>query len=172
MKALLIVLMTALCVKAQSQNIIPPTDSVTHRIAYQAVVYSPGSKDQLYDKGLNWMAITFKSSNDVIQIKDKDNGKIVGTMVIQPDEPRIGLVYVNITLLFKDGRYKYIITNFDYQGTSEFRSWGLEQDLSIWKSNMAKGMQRKIKNVCFSKATNMIESLKSYMGSKDVNANF
>lgn len=172
MKILLTILMAMLCIVAKGQKYTPPIDSITNRITYQSVIYIQGSKDQLYNKGLNWMAITFKSSNDVIQIKDKDNGKIVGMMVIQPDDARIGLVYLTITLLFKDGRYKYIITNFDYQGTSEFKAWGLEQDPGAWKSNMAKGMQHKIKSVCFSRAIDMIERLNNYMKSQDVSANF
>lgn len=36
------------------------------------------SKNQIYDKSLVWFAEQFVSSNDVIQLKDKPNGKIIG----------------------------------------------------------------------------------------------
>lgn len=35
-------------------------------------------KDILFDKSLEWAAETFVSSNDVIQLKDKQGGKIMG----------------------------------------------------------------------------------------------
>ena len=36
------------------------------------------SKDQIYDRSLVWFAEQFISSNDVLQLKDKPNGKIIG----------------------------------------------------------------------------------------------
>ncbi len=42
----------------------------------------PGlNKDQLFDKTLAWMAETFVSSKAVIELKDKENGKIIGNGV-------------------------------------------------------------------------------------------
>jgi hypothetical protein len=36
------------------------------------------SKDQIFDKSLEWMAQTYVDSKEVIEIKDKENGKIIG----------------------------------------------------------------------------------------------
>ena len=35
-------------------------------------------KDVIFDKSLAWFAETYNSANDVIQLKDKQNGKIIG----------------------------------------------------------------------------------------------
>jgi hypothetical protein len=39
------------------------------------------SKDDLYNNSLLWMAQTFRSSKDVIDLKDRESGVIVETMV-------------------------------------------------------------------------------------------
>lgn len=46
-------------------------------IAVQKVLTSEGSKDQLYDKILEFLTRTFKDSNEVIQVKEKDSGLII-----------------------------------------------------------------------------------------------
>lgn len=168
----LICLLAIIALTTKAQKITPPIDSITHKITYQGVVQITGNKGVLYDKGLNWLAIAFKSSNDVIQIKDKENGKIVGKWVIQPDEIRLGLVSATITLLFKDGRYKYIITDLKYEGTNEFKAWELEEDPSIWKSNMTKGAQHRIKDNTFLQIEALALDLKKYMSSNDQSSNF
>jgi hypothetical protein len=39
----------------------------------------PGlSKTDLYTRSLDWVARSFKSANDVIQLKDPENGRIIG----------------------------------------------------------------------------------------------
>lgn len=67
------------------------------------------TKAVLFSNGLSWFAYQFKSSNDVIQMKDLESGKIIGKgifeNVIQNGKsiPR----HILITLIVKDGRYKY-----------------------------------------------------------------
>ncbi|MCL1933501.1 MAG: DUF4468 domain-containing protein [Candidatus Azobacteroides sp.] len=38
----------------------------------------PGTKDEIYTNVLNYMAVAYKSANDVIQQKDKDAGVVIG----------------------------------------------------------------------------------------------
>lgn len=45
------------------------------------------SKTQIFDKSLAWMAETFVSANAVIQLKDKDNGKIIGKAIGTSEDP-------------------------------------------------------------------------------------
>ena len=38
----------------------------------------PGiTKDELYNKALSWVAINYNSANDVVQLKDKAEGRII-----------------------------------------------------------------------------------------------
>ncbi|MGN6639814.1 MAG: DUF4468 domain-containing protein [Mucilaginibacter sp.] len=149
------------------QDIVPPIDSATHKITYTGVIASTGNKDQLYDRALNWFAITFKSANDVIQIKDKENGKIVGDWYIQPVEPELGYVSSNISVWVKDGKYKFEITNLSYQGTSEQSAWRLEDNPGVWKVNMFKNKQKQIKRHSYLIIQQTIASLKSAMNTTE-----
>ncbi len=160
-----------------AQTINPPVDSLTHKIAYSDVIKTDGARDQLFDKGLNFLALAFKSSNDVIQIKDKDNGKIVGKWMILPAENKLGYVSASITLLFKDGRYKYIISDLYYEGNGgsgldQMKPWALEEDPGAWKVNMTKGAQHRIKNGTYSQIDDLISGLKKYMAANNKQNDF
>lgn len=57
-----------------------PTDSVSSEYESQLseIKDFPGmTKDQLYDLALNWVTRSYNSANDVIQLKDKENGQII-----------------------------------------------------------------------------------------------
>lgn len=159
-KLLFILLMLPMFALAQTQ---PPVDSITHKISYEGVVQATGTKDQLYDRALIWFSKTFRSSKDVIQISDKVNGRIGAKWYYQPYDDRTGFVLIDFTVLLKDGRYKYIFTDLYYEGTSEYRPWALEDDPGIFKANMMKGAQRRIKENTFAAIGVMIDELKRYM---------
>lgn len=73
---------------------------------------------QLYNDALEWFALTFKSSNDVIQLKDPEEKKIIGKAL-----KKIGYyikktyvpmdMYFTLSVQFKDNRYKYMIQSND-----------------------------------------------------------
>jgi hypothetical protein len=57
-------------------DILPLKDG---RVNYTAVIEMPNtSKDELYNRAKLWFVKTFKDSKEVLQIDDKENGKIVG----------------------------------------------------------------------------------------------
>lgn len=95
-----------------------PIDSETKLVTYEGVVEVPGAtKDQLYDRALDWMAKTYQSANDVVQIKDKDQGKLLakgGILFIYRNVPT-GFVVHTQTIYVRDGRYKYVMTGFHHQ---------------------------------------------------------
>ncbi|WP_184548244.1 DUF4468 domain-containing protein [Mucilaginibacter sp. FT3.2] len=170
-KILLITLVTVIWTSVQAQY-VPPIDSVTKKITFQEVVNIDKPKSYLYDKALNWMASSFNSSNDVIQIKDKDAGKIVGKYHIKPYDDKFGYVSATITLLFKDGKYKYIITDIFYDGSVVFSSWPLEDDPKPGKVSMTKWGQKTVKNNTYAQIQSLIGRLKTYMVSKNEQDNF
>jgi len=71
------------------------------------------NKSQLFDKIIEWMARTYNSSKDVIQMQDKNNGKIIGKGVTS-----FLNIYVEIpceytvTIDVRDNKYRIIFENF------------------------------------------------------------
>ncbi|SHJ63548.1 protein of unknown function [Arenibacter nanhaiticus] len=84
----------------------------------------------LYNRAKLWFASAYKSSNDVLQVENKEEGMLIGKGSISYEQPflsgmntTVGNVNYLIKIFVKDGRYKYEITNFIHHGASE--SFGL-----------------------------------------------
>lgn len=109
--------------KTNNNRIVLPIDSSTNLITYQEVVDAKGAtKDQLYIKGREWFAKSFKSANDVIQMDDKDAGKIIGKATSQGIYTSGGLsipykMLYTISITTKNNKYRYEITSFITQFT-------------------------------------------------------
>lgn len=103
-----------------------PIDSSTKRITYSEVVLvdSLVSKQELYSRAREWFAKAYNSANNVIQMEDNVNGKIIGKALVPVKLKVLGTVYdagsihYTISLYLKDGRYKYEITDFYHTGNS------------------------------------------------------
>lgn len=78
------------------------------------------NKDQLYLQAKKWFVNTYKSAKAVIQMDDKENGLIIGkgTFVLFSLDND---TYINhtISIFVKDGRYKYVLTNFIYENNDK-----------------------------------------------------
>ncbi|WP_375418163.1 DUF4468 domain-containing protein [uncultured Hymenobacter sp.] len=106
-----------------------PFDETTHQITYQGVVDVPGlTKDQLYVRAHEWLAKAYRSANDVIQMQDKEAGRLVGkgTTRVMVRGYDAGYVRHTLTIYLKDGRYKYVLTDLshDAPGLKNFVSGG------------------------------------------------
>ncbi|HRG19192.1 MAG TPA: DUF4468 domain-containing protein [Flavobacterium lutivivi] len=101
-----------------------PFDSVTNKISYSEVIFvdSLASKQELFSRAREWFAKAYKSSTNVIQMEDKESGKIVGKALMEVFSSNLGIPveggYMNytISIYLKDGRYKYEITDFYHTG--------------------------------------------------------
>jgi hypothetical protein len=102
-----------------------PIDSVSGKITYKEVVFvdSLTNKQELFSRAREWFAKAYKSSKSVIQMEDKESGKIVGKALMsiffkyggmQPG----GNINYTISVYLKDGKYKYEITDFYHTGIS------------------------------------------------------
>jgi hypothetical protein len=108
----------------QKETPILPIDSSTSKITYSEVVYidSLTNKLELFSRAREWFAKAYKSSTDVIQMEDKESGKIVGKALMQVYHRALGSNYPSgyinytISIYMKDGRYKYEITDFHHTG--------------------------------------------------------
>jgi len=101
-----------------------PIDSLTSKITYSEVVYvdSLANKQELFSRAREWFAKSYKSSTNVIQMEDKESGKIVGKALMQVYHKALGSNYPSgyinytISIYIKDGRYKYEVTDFHHTG--------------------------------------------------------
>jgi hypothetical protein len=75
------------------------------------------TKNEIYDKSLEWMAQTLSGSREVIELKDKDNGKIIGKGITS-FRGKIGIGSTNVLCRFtltveaKDNKYRTTYNNF------------------------------------------------------------
>jgi hypothetical protein len=106
-----------------------PVDSVTRLITYSEVVQVPGMKPvDLYNRALSWAQTYYKNPADVIREKNPAEGKLLikarYKIYNEPDKEgtvtNAGDVMYTLTIWFKDGRYKYEMTRFNWQQLSSF----------------------------------------------------
>lgn len=136
----------------------------------------PGSKDDLYVRANEWMAKAFVSSKDVIQMQDKQAGKIVGKAVIMVHTPshtdeEVGYT---ITIDAKDGKYRCILSNFIHKSTitgdhSVLPGYGRIDQESMYAYNKVNitGMWNSIKNAVMKRSLIYLDELKTAMHSKE-----
>ncbi len=106
-----------------------PIDETSKLITYAKVQEVSGAgKDSLYNKALSWCMNYFVNPADVVREKDQEQGKIVCKArfkVMNPiDKKGVatdgGLVQYTLKLMFKDGRYKYELTEFNWKQSSYY----------------------------------------------------
>jgi ethanolamine ammonia-lyase large subunit len=75
------------------------------------------TKNEIYDASLEWMAQTLSGPREVIELKDKDNGKIIGKGITS-FRGKIGIGSTNVLCRFtliveaKDNKYRTTYNNF------------------------------------------------------------
>jgi hypothetical protein len=120
------VLLTSLSTILLSQDEIFPIDNSTGRITYSEVVQVDSvDSRELFVRARSWFAHTFISAQNVIQLEDKEAGRIIGKGVFaiadNVDNPTVMNVHVSgtvdftVEVLTKDGRYKYIISDLSFK---------------------------------------------------------
>jgi hypothetical protein len=104
-------------------------DAESKLISYNKVVeLGTGTKDELFNKAIGWCNMFYKNPADVIREKKQEDGLIVCKARFKisnpPDKKGVvtdaGIVQYTLRLFFKDGRYKYDLTEFNWKQTSYF----------------------------------------------------
>ena len=116
----------SLCIANFSNLIILPGDSEGNIFFEEVVkVDSNLTKQELYVNAKEWFAKTFVSAQDVIQMDDKEVGRIIGkgnmeynSTIYYGSNGTKGWIRYTVTIQVKDGRYKYEISNFVHEGNS------------------------------------------------------
>lgn len=83
------------------------------------------TKNELYNRAKLWFTNTFKDANKVLQVQDEERGQLVGkgkmkynTTIFAGSGTTSGYIGYTVNLFVKDGRYKYEITDFIHEGSS------------------------------------------------------
>ncbi|CAN5636678.1 hypothetical protein BH11BAC2_BH11BAC2_04730 [soil metagenome] len=116
---------------AQQQKPTPvlPLDDVSKLITYSKAQEIAGqTAGQLYQKAISWAGTYYKNPTDVIREKDSVGGKIVCKARFKISNPAdkkgvasdAGLVQYTLTLQFKEGKYKYTLTEINWKQTSYY----------------------------------------------------
>jgi hypothetical protein len=95
-------------------------DSATHRVAYTGVVEVAGtSKAELYSRAREWFAASFVSAKAVLEMDDREAGKLVGNASSQFIVDFGGILgqspitlWRRIRVEVKEGKYRYSLTDF------------------------------------------------------------
>jgi hypothetical protein len=102
-----------------------PTPPPAEPLSFSEVVPVEGaSAAELYNRGKVWFAKAFVSSNNVLQVQDKEAGTLVGKGS-HSYEPNTmmgsacsrGHLGFTVTVQLKDGRYRYEVSDFTHTGT-------------------------------------------------------
>ena len=111
-KVLLFLVVICVCTMSNAQ--LPMKDN---NVVYEGIITVEGvEKDVLFDRIQEWFVKTYNSANDVIQIKDKENGKIMGKGVFSVNYyQRKPTISHTISVFVRDGRFKYVIDQIGYK---------------------------------------------------------
>ncbi|MBC8397472.1 MAG: DUF4468 domain-containing protein [Flavobacteriales bacterium] len=147
-----------------------PINEKTGKVSYEGIIKVEGaSTTDLYIKANEWFALAFNSANNVIQMQDKDAGKIIGKGLFQVAKSGYPNGVFDFTIKFtaKEGRYMYVITDIshDKRGSDLNGSGGaIENDKPACGSmNMGKKHWEKLKEKARIELTTLSDELIKYM---------
>jgi hypothetical protein len=182
MKTLFTLILGVVCLLSKAQTINIPIIDGTYQ--YQEVVYLDSNtykKDALYNNSKLYFIDSYRSSKDVIQLDDKDQGKIIGkgffsistnqkynliaTGTIKWD------VHYTTEILCKNGKYRYKIYDIfinDYERaedgeTKNIEDINLSELASLKKRSWFKKGQDKLCTDIVSQFALCIDNMKVYM---------
>jgi len=129
-----------------------------------------GAKDELFVKANEWVAKSFVDAKSVIQMHDKEAGKIIakGVMTVNTSFMLYTLtnhVSYTATISIKEGKYKIVLDNFElFETVTTSRVVPCSSSLDKTSSPCIQGNQwDKIRWGCYSQAQNFLLSFKSGM---------
>lgn len=146
-----------------------PTNEETGKAEYKYGEDVAGiSAADLYDRGFAWINKFYTNPNGVMKTQDKEGGKLVGRARFKLSRvenkgvvnPNAGFVSYQITLQFKDGKYRYIIDAIRWEKPSYY-------DVTEW-SNKEQSNYNEEEFTSYIKQTTeyfdkLTEDLESYM---------
>ncbi|MFH1118713.1 MAG: DUF4468 domain-containing protein [Bacteroidota bacterium] len=155
-----------------------PRSQTTNKICYTDIITldTTFKRNLLFSNASEWFAKTYKSSKDVIQLSDREGGKIVGKAAMKVYHKALGTDnfsgYVNytISIYVKEGKFKYEITDFTHSGAPAGSYGNAEgwytRDGKMWRKYFDYYLQQIDQNT-----KSLIGELKQSMMKRDVGSN-
>lgn len=89
-------------------------------LTYSEVIQVDGvSKDELYNRAKQWFSSAYRDANKVIKDESKSDGSITAKAIMRYNSGILsgsaitkGAISYDIAIAVRDGRYKYVISNF------------------------------------------------------------
>ncbi len=163
MKCLLLLLSTVLFTidysfsQDNDSTSVVPVDKTTGLITYQEVVEVKGTKQDLFNRCVDWVNNFYANPVSVTQIRDPKTGKIEGGHQFRIHniedgyEMGAGMILYKFIVEFKDGRYRYTITDFVLRQPSRYpvENWLDDSDPAYNKqwNEYLKQMDEFVKNL-------------------------
>lgn len=103
-----------------------PIDETTGLVTYKEVIQQENATPQeLFDRALAWAKKYYKTTGEVIKVSDREKGLLqlrssVRIYVVKDDGTKImkNIVYYNMKIECRPGRYRYTITDFNEKATA------------------------------------------------------
>ncbi|MBN3035416.1 MAG: DUF4468 domain-containing protein [Bacteroidales bacterium] len=96
-----------------------PIDESTGLITFREVIQEEGTSQELFNRAVGWINITFTNPTDVTRVRDPETGEIKGLhrfKIFNADKEGnttdAGIIQYEFVLEFKEGRYRYTLNNF------------------------------------------------------------
>jgi len=164
MKNLLILILLLCSIKSIAQ---------TDTFEFKLIDSVNASKQDLYLKARQFISLQFKDSKEVIQMDDKDAGKIICKGIMEPTiKAGLGITvqsFVNFTITIdvKDGKYRCILNDFYHDGFVDHQSSTIGGNLNNDKPDCGWGMTnnnwRKVKEATKIDAADFLSDMKIEM---------
>ena len=131
MKKLLLILLLPIAAHAQ-QSIPANIDSFS--FAYNGIQQVPGVSARILQSRARWfIAYTYQNPHDITRYDDTDGGIFSAVCLISlrikrpkdKDSINFGTLSLPMTLLFRNGKYKYEFSQITHQGKGGFYNGGL-----------------------------------------------
>jgi hypothetical protein len=108
------------------------------------------SKQELYTRARQFVALQFKDSKEVIQMDDKEAGKIICKGTLMPSAkaalgvPVQSYIEFTMTIDLKDNKYRCVLSNFYHNGiVGRTDGFGIGGDLNNEKQKSNEGLTKK-----------------------------
>lgn len=113
--------------ESENTSSIVPIDEETQLITFREVIEEEGStKEELFNRCINWLNNYYANPVAVTKIRDFASGKIEGrhqfriTYEEEGYEQNAGMILYTFVIEFKDGRYRYTLTDFLLRQASRY----------------------------------------------------
>lgn len=158
-------IISILAIAAQSQD----------PLTFEDVVYVDSliGKEELFNRGNQWIVSIFKNPQKVIQLSDREEGQIICKGNFEYNQKKFiwggsettkGYINFTIKLFFKEGRYKYIFTDFFHEPINQGNSFGLITAADEFQGKMpltSKGWRKWIWDDIKEQIVGNVETMKS-----------